>query len=65
MVNPFRLSSARRFVVAIRQSGRYFQLFVSSEAPTHLNSDRGEKLREDEWLISAILREINHLGGSA
>jgi len=29
-----------------------------------LNSDRGEKLREDEWLISAILREINHLGRS-
>jgi hypothetical protein len=34
---------------------------VSSEAPTHLNSDGGEKLRQDEWLISAILREINHL----
>jgi hypothetical protein len=26
-----------------------------------LNSDGGEKLREDEWLISAILREINQL----
>lgn len=26
-----------------------------------MNSDRGEKLREDEWLISAILREINQL----
>jgi hypothetical protein len=26
-----------------------------------LNSDGGEKLRETEWLISAILREINHL----
>jgi hypothetical protein len=39
------------------------QLFVSSEAPIYLNSDLGEKLREDEWLISAILREINHLGG--
>jgi hypothetical protein len=51
-------------VVAIRQSGKVLQLFVSSEAPTHLNSDRGEKLREDEWLISAILREINHLGRS-
>jgi hypothetical protein len=38
------------------------QLFVSSEAPTHLNSDRGEKLQGEEWLISAILREINHLG---
>jgi hypothetical protein len=37
-------------------------LFSSSEAPTYLNSDRGEKLREDQWLISAILREINHLG---
>jgi hypothetical protein len=64
MVNPFRLSSARQFVVAIRQSGRYFSLFLLKR-PTHLNSDRGEKLREDEWLISAILREINHLGGSA
>jgi len=41
------------------------ELFVSSEAPTNLNSDRDEKLREDEWLISAILREINHLEGSA
>ena len=38
-------------------------LFVSCGAPTSLNSDRGEKLREDEWLISAILREINHLDG--
>jgi hypothetical protein len=37
------------------------QLSVSSEAPTCLNSDGGEKLREDEWLISAILREINQL----
>jgi hypothetical protein len=37
------------------------QLSVSSEAPTHLNSDRGEKLREEGWLISAILREINQL----
>jgi len=26
-----------------------------------LNPDGGEKLREDEWLISAILREINQL----
>jgi hypothetical protein len=32
------------------------QLSVFSEAPTHLNSDRGEKLRGEEWLISAILR---------
>jgi len=46
----------------LRFAGREaFQLFVSSEARTYLNSDRGEKLREDEWLISAILREINHL----
>ena len=63
MVNPFR--PAERFVVAIRRGGRRFSFLVSSEAPTHLNSDRGEKLREDEWLISAILREINHLGGNA
>jgi hypothetical protein len=40
------------------------QLFVSSEAPTHLNSDGEKKLREDEWLISAILREINQLKGT-
>jgi hypothetical protein len=26
-----------------------------------LNSDGREKLRENEWLISAILREINQL----
>ena len=26
-----------------------------------MNSDREEKLRQDEWLISAILREINQL----
>ena len=62
---PFRLSSTQRFVVAIRRSGRYFSFLSSSEAPTHLNSDRGGKLREDEWLISAILREINHLEGNA
>jgi hypothetical protein len=37
------------------------QLSVSSEAPTHLNSDGREKLRQDEWLISAILHEINQL----
>jgi hypothetical protein len=43
---------------------RFFSFFVSSEAPTHLNSDGGEKLRESEWLISAILREINHLARS-
>jgi len=63
MVNPFRLSSTRQFVVAIRRSGRCFSFLFSSKAPTYLNSDRGEKLREDEWLISAILREINHLEG--
>jgi hypothetical protein len=28
-----------------------------------LNSDGGEKLRRNEWLISAILREINQLEG--
>jgi len=38
------------------------QLSVSSEAPTHSNSDAPEKLRKTEWLISAILREINQLG---
>jgi hypothetical protein len=37
------------------------QLSVSSEVPTHLNSDGHEKLRQDEWLISTIMREINHL----
>jgi hypothetical protein len=41
------------------------QLSVSSEAPTHLNSDGGKKLRQDQWLISTILREINHLQGSS
>jgi hypothetical protein len=64
MVNlPFR--SAWRFAVAIQRCDsperEAIQLSVSSEAPTHLNSDRGEKLREDEWLISAILREISQL----
>ncbi len=39
------------------------QLSVFSEAPTHLNSDEQEKLRQDEWLISTILREINQLQG--
>jgi hypothetical protein len=58
---PFR--PTRRFVVAIRRGGRRFSFLVSSEAPTNLNSDRGKKLREYEWLISAILREINHLEG--
>jgi hypothetical protein len=41
------------------------QLFsISSKAPTDLNSDQEEKLRESDWLISAILREINQLEGS-
>jgi hypothetical protein len=51
-------------VVAIRRVKRFSFFLFSSEAPTYLNSDRGEKLREDQWLISAILREINHLGRS-
>src|SRR5260370_41441181 len=38
------------------------QLFVS-EAPTDLNSEGREKLRREEWLISAILREISQLRG--
>jgi hypothetical protein len=59
IVNPFRPAGAIR---GCDSPGREaFQLFVSSGAPTHFNSDRGKKLREDEWLISAILREINHL----
>jgi hypothetical protein len=36
-------------------------LQLSSEAPTHRNSEEEGKLRADEWLISAILREINQL----
>jgi hypothetical protein len=40
---------------------RSFSFSGSSEAPTHSNSGRAEKLRQDDWLISAILREINHL----
>jgi hypothetical protein len=36
------------------------QLF-SSEASTHLNSDGEKKLRKTDWLISAMLREINQL----
>jgi hypothetical protein len=59
IVNPFRPAEAIR---GCDSPGREaFQPFVSSEAPTHLNSDRGKKLRGDEWPISAILREINHL----
>jgi hypothetical protein len=34
---------------------------ISSKAPTDLNSDQEEKLRESDWLISTILREINQL----
>jgi len=49
------------FSSAISPELEVLQLSVSSEAPTHSNSDGGEKLREDEWLISAILREINQL----
>jgi hypothetical protein len=37
------------------------QRFLSSEAPTDLNSDGREKLRARGWLISAILREISQL----
>jgi hypothetical protein len=50
-----------QFDVAISPEREVLQLSVSSEVPTHLNSDGGEKLRRDEWLISAILREINQL----
>src|ERR1700686_893342 len=57
---PFRPLSAIR---GCDSPSKALQLFLfSSEAPTYLNSDRVEKLRVDEWLISAILREINHLG---
>ena len=55
---PFFRSAIRCFVSPELE---VLQLSVSSEAPTHSNSDRGEKLREDEWLISAILREINRM----
>src|SRR6202008_2379410 len=34
---------------------------LQSGAPTYLNSGGEEKLRFVEWLISAILVEINHL----
>jgi hypothetical protein len=34
------------------------------DSPTHLNSNREEKLRNEKWLISAILREINQLKGT-
>jgi hypothetical protein len=37
------------------------QLSVLSEAPTDSNADEEEKFREAEWLISAILLEINQL----
>jgi hypothetical protein len=50
---PFHPHSAIR---GCDSPSKALQLFVSSEAPTYLNSDRGEKLREDDWLISAILR---------
>ena len=48
-------------MVAIRRGGRCFSFLDSSGAPTNLNSDQGEKLRNAEWLISAILREMNQL----
>ncbi len=38
--------------------------FRCFDSPTLLNSDRGKKLRKGEWLISAILREINQLKGN-
>jgi hypothetical protein len=59
MVNlPFFPSAIRCFDSPEHE---VLQLSVSSEAPTYVNSDEGEKLRDDEWLISAILREINQL----
>jgi hypothetical protein len=39
-----------------------FSYLTSSKAPTSLNADRGEKFRSGEWLISAILIEINQMG---
>jgi hypothetical protein len=35
--------------------------FFFLKAPTHSNANGAEKLRKDEWLISAILREISQL----
>ncbi len=55
---PFVLSATR-----CSDSPEHEVLQLSSEAPTHLNSDEREKLRRNEWLISTILREINHLQG--
>jgi hypothetical protein len=55
---PFVLSAIRR---SESPEHEVLQLSVSSEAPTHLNSDGKEKLRQGQWLISTIVREINQL----
>jgi len=64
MVNlPFVHSAIRDAIRRpdIGSKHEVLQLSVSSEAPTHLNSDGSEKLRDNEWLISAILLEISQL----
>jgi len=63
MVNlPFFRSAIRSYdSTCDSPKPEVLQLSVSSEAPTLLNSDGAEKLRQDEWLVSAILREINQL----
>jgi hypothetical protein len=61
MVNPPFVSSAIRYCDSPKRL--VLQLFFS-EVPTHLNSSADKKLRECEWLISAILREISQLSGT-
>ena len=61
MVNPPFVSSAIRY----REPPKRLVLQpYFSEVPTYLNSFADEKLRECEWLISAILREISQLSGT-
>jgi len=62
MMNPF--PTAARFVSRFAGAEGASD-FVSSGAPSHTNADWGKKLRDDEWLISTIVLEINRLEGTS
>jgi hypothetical protein len=48
-------------LVRIRRAAGASAFYFFFKAPNNLNSDQREKLRKADWLISAILREINQL----
>jgi hypothetical protein len=65
-VPPFLRLAALAVVLALGpnlKAGFDFSFcFLALEAPMYLNADGRKKLQISEWLISAMLSEINQLG---